>query len=242
MVGELEELIIAVACHHESHDELISHLDARLAIHSHELWPGLRLPLHEKLLVDRELRPAHRREIGDVVEILPVDAAESEPLLLPRERDIPHPGLDLAAREPRLDESCPRLGTGRAVFPRLDLLAADIDGHQLRRSEEIRAAAEEGADGIGRSPVAAPLARALLRQEPDLERLDGIAVTGHLVEGLDHDSLRLDRRCGPLPPGRMGIAPPHPLPGILLLARLHVGVDGALPEAVDDRQRRLPVA
>ena len=40
----------------------------------------------------------------------------------------------------------------------------------------------------------------------------------------------------------MGITPPHPLPGILFLARLHVGVDGALPEAVDDRQRRLPVA
>ena len=27
----------------------------------------------------------------------------------------------------------------------------------------------------------------------------------------------------------MGIAPPHPLPSILFLPRLHVGVDGALP-------------
>ena len=40
----------------------------------------------------------------------------------------------------------------------------------------------------------------------------------------------------------MGITPPHPLPGILLLARLYVGVDGALPEAVDDREGRLPIA
>ena len=53
---------------------------------------------------------------------------------------------------------------------------------------------------------------------------------------------RLDRGRGPLPPRRVRIAPPHPLPRLPLLPALHVGIDGALPQAVDDREGGLAVA
>ena len=237
VIRQFEKLVVPVARHHEPHDEFITHLDRHAVAGRHELRPRLREPLHEQLLLDRELLAARSRHVGDVVEILPVDAAEGQALLGLRQRDRRLLGCDLAAHQARLEE--PR---ARFDVRRHDRLAADRHAHELPGAQQVVAPAEQGAHRIGRRPAAGPGARALLRQEPHLERLDGRRVTGHLVEGLDHDRLRGDRGRCPAPPRRVRIAPPHPLPRILFRAGRHVGVDGTLPEAVHDRKRRIAVS
>ena len=239
MVAQLQELVVPVALHHQSHDQFITQFNRGGAVLCcrHQLRPRLRELLDEQLLLDRQLLAAGRRHIGDIVEILPVNAAEGEALLLLGNDDLAHRRLDLAPREPFLEEPCAGLD-----LLRRDLLTAHGHGHQFLRFKQIVAAAEQCADCICSSARAPPLARPLLRKEPDLERLDRIPVAGHLVKSLDHDRLRGDRGIRPAPPAGMRIPPPHPLPGIFFSAGLHVGIDRPLPQAVDDRESRRLVA
>ena len=237
MIRQLQKLIVAVARHHEPHHEFIANRERLARCHGLERRPRLRKPLHEQLLLDRQLLTARGGHVRDVVEILPVDPAPGDSLVGLLDNDVGQPRRDLAAREPLLEEA-------RACLDHswLHRLAAYGHGHSLLRGEQIVAAAKQRRDRVGRGPVAFPAARALLREQPRLQPLDGRRVAGHLVERLDHDRLRLDRRARPAPPHRMRIAPPHPLPVAHVEVQLAVEPRAPLLEAIDDRECGLSVA
>ena len=235
MIGKLQKLIVAVAGHLQTHHQFVPHLHSLLRRRWQQHRPLCSHALHKQLLFDRQFVPANRRHVGDVVEILPVDATPGGAGIRFGESDTCHGGHDLAPHEAGLDKPGARLGAAGALFARLNRFSADVDGDQGPRTKQIVATAKQSPHGIGSGPVARPPAGALLRQEPELQLLNRPSVAGDLIKGLDHHRLRFDRGAGPVPPGRMGIAPPHPLRVLLLRSGRITAPYGPLSQAIDDR-------
>ena len=159
MVRQLQKLVVTVTRHHEPHHEFVTNRELFPGSHWLELGPCLRKPLHEQLLLDRQLLAARGGHVCDVVEILPVDPTPGDPLVGLLDDDVGEPRRDLPPCEPLLEEARARLDRSR-----LHRLAAHGHGHSLLRGEQIVAAAKQRRDRVGCGPVAFPAARPLLRE------------------------------------------------------------------------------